>query len=241
MQFEEFRRSSRLDSKGELERAKLIAFYKSLSNGVIEFSAPTMRVWFTNAGFAAPNSSRLGKSMRASHDFARVGKNEFRLTASSLSELIGEFPLAPKTDVVIVDSDKVLPSQLYEQSRGYIESLGRQINKSYSENLFDASAVLMRRLLEVLLILAFRHHGAVAAIERDGRHLALEQIMSIAKASPKLKLSRNTKASLDDFRLLGNFAAHKIEYTTRRGDIDSLRLEYRGTIEELLYKAGVSG
>jgi len=65
--------------------------------------------------------------------------------------------------------------------------------------------------------------------------------MSIAKASPKLKLSRNTKASLDDFRLLGNFAAHKIEYTTRRGDIDSLRLEYRGTIEELLYKAGVSG
>ena len=74
MQFEEFRRSSRLDSKGELERAKLIAFYKSLSNGVIEFSAPTMRVWFTNAGFAAPNSSRLGKSMRASHDFARVGQ-----------------------------------------------------------------------------------------------------------------------------------------------------------------------
>lgn len=241
MQFEEFRKRTLLDSKGELERARLIAFYKSVSDGVIGFSAPTMRIWFTNAGFAAPNASRLGKSMRASRDFARVGKSEFRLTASSLSELTSEFPLAQKTDTVVVDSDKILPSQLYEQSRGYIESLGRQINKSYSENLFDACAVLMRRLLEVLLILAFRHHGDEAAIEREGGHLSLEHIMSIAKTSSKLKLSRNTRGSLDEFRTLGNFAAHKIEYTTRRGDVDSVRLEYRGTIEELLYKAGVNG
>jgi hypothetical protein len=239
MQFKDFRKSSGLDAKGELERAKLLAFYKAATAGVVGFSAATMGTWMTDAGFAAPNHSRLGRSMRSSRDFARLGKNEYRLTAGALGDLSTEFPDAGKTESVVVDSDKILPSQLYEESRGYIQSLGRQINKSYSENLFDATAVLMRRLLEILLILAFRHHGEEAAIERDGKHLQLDQIMSIAKTSPKLKLSRNTRASLDDFRTLGNFAAHKIEYTTRRGDIDGIRVEYRGTVEELLYKSGV--
>ena len=60
MQFEEFRIRSQLDKKGELDRARLIAFYKSEADGVVEFSAPTMRLWFTTVGLAAPNASRLG-------------------------------------------------------------------------------------------------------------------------------------------------------------------------------------
>ena len=239
MLFEEFRKNSGLDDKGELDRARLLAFYKASNDGVLEFSAPTMRNWFMNAGFAAPNASRLGKSMLASRNFARAGKSAFRLTAGSVSELANAIHIPQKTETIEVDSDRILPSQLYEQSRGYIEALGRQINKSYSENLFDGCAVLMRRLLEVLLVLAFRHTGNEGAIEHAGGHLPLEQMMGIAKTDSKLKLSRNTKSSFDDFRRLGNFAAHKIEYTTRRGDIDNVRLEYRGTVEELLYKAGV--
>jgi len=239
MLLEEFRSRALLDGKRELDRAKLLAFYHATHRGTRQFSAQTVRRWFTTAGFAAPNASRLARAMRGSREFLRVGEKEFRLSASCMDETSKKFPLDPRSDEVVVLSGEILPPQLYENSRGYLEALGRQINRSYSENLFDACAVLMRRLLEILLILAFRHHEEEALIEQEGTHVSLERIIALAKTSPKLKLSRNTRSSLDDFRTLGNFAAHKIEYTTRRGDVDKVRIEYRGTVEELFYKAGI--
>jgi hypothetical protein len=57
--------------------------------------------------------------------------------------------------------------------------------------------------------------------------------------SAALSLSPATKACLDDFRIVGNFSAHKIYYNAKRADIKRVVLEYRAAIEELLYKAGL--
>jgi hypothetical protein len=225
----------------EIRRAQYVAYFHSKHLDEERFTAPAMRQWFIDAGLAAPNATRLARAMISSPDFLRVGSNEFRLSAKSFDDLDeGLRGLNEKGDDVHVSTDEILLADLYENSRGYLRSLGRQINKCYAENLFDACAILMRRLLEVLLILAFREIGGETAIEQDGVHVSLEKIVAVAKQSQKLKLSRNTKTTLDDFRTLGNFAAHKIEYSTRRGDIDSVRVEYRGAIEELMYKAGVA-
>jgi hypothetical protein len=53
------------------------------------------------------------------------------------------------------------------------------------------------------------------------------------------KLSKEALEILDDFRQIGNFAAHKIQFNTKRKDIDNIRLKYRMTIEELLYSAKI--
>ncbi len=47
------------------------------------------------------------------------------------------------------------------------------------------------------------------------------------------------KASLDVFRELGNFSAHKIEYTCKREYIKQEIQQYRALIGELLHKAGI--
>jgi len=64
-------------------------------------------------------------------------------------------------------------------------------------------------------------------------------IVNDAKTNSTLNLSRNAKSCLDQFRMLGNFSAHKIYYNCKRDDIGKVALEYRAIFEELLYKSGI--
>jgi hypothetical protein len=138
----------------------------------------------------------------------------------------------------IISNDALLPKTIYAASPTYIVKLADQINASYDNNIFDGCAVLMRRLLEILLIQTYEKLGCEGDIQNsDGNFRMLDGISNDAKTNGTLKLSRNTKKSLDDFKSVGNFAAHKIKYTTRRGDIQSVARDYRGAIEELLYGA----
>jgi len=128
----------------------------------------------------------------------------------------------------------------YQNTRGYVESLAKQINASYEHNLFDGCAVLMRRLVEVMLILSYRHLKIESAIQDTaGNYQMLEGIIGDAKTNSTLALSRNSKNSLDTFRQLGNFSAHKIEYTCRREYISPHIQEYRALVVELLHKAAI--
>ena len=98
----------------------------------------------------------------------------------------------------------------------------------------------MRRLLEVLLIMSYEFIGEEKVIQDEhGTYLQLERVVANAKGNAKLKLSRDARAVLDEFRALGNFAAHKIYYNCRRSDIRSVAGTYRATVEELLYKSGL--
>ena len=67
----------------------------------------------------------------------------------------------------------------------------------------------------------------------------LDGIIKNAKNNTTLALSRNSKGCLDIFRELGNFSAHKIEYTCRREYISPHVQNYRALIGELLYKSGI--
>src|SRR5690606_19553500 len=105
-------------------------------------------------------------------------------------------------------------------------------------NIFDGCAVLMRRLLEICLILAYEKLAIEDEIkDSQGGYKLLNAIIDNAKLSKKLALSRNSKDSLEIFRSLGNFSAHKIYYNAHRKDVESRVLDYKALIEELFYKA----
>jgi hypothetical protein len=98
----------------------------------------------------------------------------------------------------------------------------------------------MRRLVEVLLILSYERLGIDREIRHpSGDYMMLDGIISNARDNRTLALSRNSKASVDVFRTLGNFSAHKIYYTARRSDIRTHIVELRALVEELLYKSGI--
>ena len=133
----------------------------------------------------------------------------------------------------------VLPEDLFQSLPGNIQSLCKQINASYENNLFDCTAVIMRRLFESLLVLSYQKAGIESEIMNGYHHLTLDKIIKNAEQNKILALSSNTKKDMALFKDLGNYSAHKIWYNCTQGDIKPHILRYRVIVEELMYKAGL--
>jgi len=137
-------------------------------------------------------------------------------------------------------TDDIVPFELYRGTRQNIERIADQVNKSFHFGIYDGAAVLMRRLIEMLLILAFKEHERDADIRgADGHYLPLHQIIDEAAQSKELDLTRNTKDYLDLFREKGNLSAHNPFHNSRRKDLELAQPKFRHIVEELLYKAGI--
>ena len=145
-------------------------------------------------------------------------------------------------DNITIDSDsELIDEQKFVGKRKYLDQLIYQINHSYANNCYDAAAVLMRRLFEVLLVLSYQNNGIDDQIkDSTGKgYIMLDGIVKNAKNNQILKISR-IKSEFDTFRMVGNFSAHNITYTAGKKDIDDIKLNYRVMLEELYSKAGLT-
>ncbi len=160
----------------------------------------------------------------------------------SMQGWINDIQQWDKDDNITISEDgTVIPTQLFDDVPQYIRSLCKQINASYENNLYDCTAVIMRRLLEVLLVLSYQNCDLESEImDKSGnRHVTLDKMIKNAEQNPKLSLSSNTKKDMSLFKDLGNYSAHKIWYNCTQKDIQPNITKYRVIIEELLYKAGL--
>lgn len=144
-------------------------------------------------------------------------------------------------NVAVMQMGTILPEPLFAELPPNVQSLCKQINASYENNLFDCTAVIMRRLLESLLVLSYQNAGIENEImDKSGkRHIMLDGIIKNAEQNTTLSLSANTKRDMALFKELGNYSAHKIWYNCTQQDIKPHALRYRAIIEELMYKAGL--
>jgi hypothetical protein len=136
--------------------------------------------------------------------------------------------------------DDILPFDVYRGKRTNITKIGDQINKAYYYGVWDGCAVLMRRLIEMLLVLAFKEHKIEnEIISSDGKYFELSRIINAAKSNRILDLSQKTKEYLEPFRDKGNLSAHHIFYNAVKKDLELVQPMFRPLVEELLYKAGI--
>jgi hypothetical protein len=114
------------------------------------------------------------------------------------------------------------------------------MNGCFSQGWHDASAVMMRRLLEISLIEAFEAKGIAAKIKDSaGDYLQLSGLISCALQENSWTLSRNCKKELPLLRDAGHNSAHGRYYHARREDLERLRPGCRIVIEEFLHHAGL--
>lgn len=239
MDQERFLRDCSFPSLSEADKVCHLAFFRLKTAAVQEFTAADGADWLEGAGGAMPNRSRLAKNL-ASCPHTLRGRRGFRLRREFVAGLEGKFPEVGADSQFVADEGSILPEVDYAGTRGYVESLAKQINVCYERNAFDGCAVLMRRLIEVLLILSYRKMGAEDSIRgSDGSHVPLDRIIGRAAADGSLALSRNGRGSLAEFKQLGNFSAHKIEYTCRREYIRPRIADYQALVSELMYKSGL--
>ena len=241
MNLDKYSKHVSLEDKKEIDKCVYLGYFLMVKEEKVEFSIDDLLICFDKLHFSRPNISRLKGNLKSSRYFINGSKPMiYKLQSKAITKFDSEIPDLKNKSEEVVSDDKILPEALFVGTRGYLQSLSRQINASYEKNIFDGCAVLMRRLIEILLIHSYENHGIDSEIkDGSGNFKMLNHIVANAKTNSTLALSRNTKEAIEDYRTLGNFSAHKIFYNAKRKDIDAAQKEFRASVEELLYKSGI--
>lgn len=231
-----------MEKMNQIQRAGLLCYFHYRTTDESTFDLKGINELFSDAGYSSINTSRVKnglldkkimrvpKGLKTSLEFVPATLQEYDKRYSTLWD-----------DTTTIQSDNELIDELkFCKKRTYLDKLIQQINCCYGNNCYDAAAVLMRRLFEILLILSYQQLGIDCQIkDKDGKeYLMLDKIIKNAESNQTLKLSR-IKNEFDTFRKVGNFSAHQITYTASKQDIDNIKLNYRVMLEELYNKAGL--
>mgnify|MGYP003302408994 CR=1 FL=1 len=234
MEFNLFQSTNELYNMSEIDRIAAIAYFITKKNFVCEISLTDIIELLKSHGYSIPNTSRLRQNIKKDKRFSSRGTN-FCLTPTTINTFNN---ILVYNDFTTIESDsEFLDENLFSVGRTYLLKLVKQVNCSYKLNLFDATAVLIRRIFEILLIKSYENYSIENEIKKDGQYVMLEKIVDNAINNKILNLSRS-KSDLDNIRNIGNWAAHKIEYNTNKNDLDKIKESYRAITEELLYKSG---
>jgi hypothetical protein len=138
-------------------------------------------------------------------------------------------------------ADTIFPlSLLAKTRRGYLITIGRQMNGCFESGWYDACGVMMRRLLETCIIEAFEARQLDDKIKTSqGEFLQLTALIGAALSETEWNLSRNTKQALPLLREIGHISAHSRRFTAQKSDIEKLQGHCRVAVEEFLHLAGL--
>lgn len=135
-------------------------------------------------------------------------------------------------------SERVLPFSIVRGTRGYIEAVANQANGCFERGWFDACAVMIRRLIEMLIIEAFEKHGIADKLKGPtGDFLYLSDLINITLAETSWNLTRNTKKALPKLKEVGDKSAHSRRFNAHLGDLEKLLDDVRTVVQELAYLA----
>lgn len=233
------KRLAKLDLS-HVDRAIAFLYYYRETQEYEERSASDLTADLHDEGFPRPNVTRLRDGLAGSRLTTRGSKpGFFRIDLRKLDDVAEQYePLLERKQVSV--SKYVIPPDWLTGTRAYLEQMIYQINAAYEYGMFDASAVLMRRFMESLIIEIYiyekRHHD----IQTGGAFYMLERLISHITTDAKVSLSRNAPKTMREVKQLGDTAAHDRTYITPQVDIDDVRSRYRRLIQELLVKAGVT-
>lgn len=227
-----------LSKQTELTKVKLIAYYDCNVKGKNTFLLNEIITTLRDIGHPISNLSRLKGYLSKSKEFRKIAEGEYMITPAAKAKLSSDYEDFFFNEDDIASDSEILDEALFCGKRGFLDKLIKQINHCYSDCCYDAAAVCMRRVFEITLILAYENLGIQDEIKKDGEYVMLERIVTNAVNNPTLAISR-LKKEYDAIREIGNYAAHRVLYNTRKKDIDDIKQTYRVCLEELYYKAGL--
>ncbi|MBS6464430.1 MAG: hypothetical protein KH436_05810 [Firmicutes bacterium] len=115
-----------------------------------------------NFGYSKPNISRLKEKLIRGKDKAFIvsnsNKNKIEFLPTLIEVLDRNYGNIWNDTDNIESSSELLDENKFCGKRGFLTRLIKQINACYKHNCYDACAVLMRRLFEVVLVLSFQHN-----------------------------------------------------------------------------------
>ena len=135
--------------------------------------------------------------------------------------------------------DTLLEAADFSHCRPYVQSIVKQINSSMQQENYDACAVMMRRLMEILLIDALERTPNGIPLDGNGEVAALQDLVSVAGSGKQIRLSRVSKPAMARIKAIGDVGAHHRRHITKRADVDDVAQAFRVLISELVELATI--
>lgn len=152
-----------------------------------------------------------------------------RKVSEQIAEIIGK-------EKIKSPSNNLFPLELLNNTRGYIISIASQAILCYDYGLYDASLVMIRKLIETLIIELFELEGIASKIKnKDGHFLYLSDLIDRLQNETSWNLSRNTQQSLPNIKKYGDLSAHNRRFSAKKNEMESLKIDLRIVIEELIH------
>lgn len=133
----------------------------------------------------------------------------------------------------------ILPHSLFKNTRGYIENVVFQINATYTATSYDACAVMIRRLLEMLIIEAYEYEKRGDEVKNSDGNYFMLGTLTTTMLDGSWTLSQTTKSQLKKLKQFGDLSAHSRKYNARRQYVDDIVIHLRVVVEEMLYLSGL--
>ncbi|MCU0465978.1 MAG: DUF4145 domain-containing protein [Anaerolineae bacterium] len=154
------------------------------------------------------------------------------------SEIDEEFK--PPVETQKARTSQVIDMTLFKGVKHSLWVVANQINGAYENALYDACAVMIRRLLESLIIECFEYHKIASKIKNSSDdYLYLKELIIAMLNEPiwqgnQGSLGRNVKKALPKLKELGDFSAHDRRFNAYRNDIDNLKSDIRVVFQALI-------
>ncbi len=134
-------------------------------------------------------------------------------------------------------TEAFIPMSIFDGQREYVTRLVPQINGCWDRDYRDACAVMVRRLVETLIIEAYRRRGLDAELVDDaGVHLGLKRLVAKICGDRRFGVDKKCGEWLKELKDLGDAAAHDFRIALRRDDLSSARRALRFASERLIFE-----
>lgn len=159
---------------------------------------------------------------------SKSGYKLTRQTQKEISNVIGE-------NISIFVSDKLFPLDILKNTQYYLEKIGFQMCACYETGLYDASLVMMRKLLETLIIECFERYNNENEIkDNNGNFFYLSDLIPKFINSSKWNVSRNLSSYIKEVKKYGDLSAHNRRFIAHKSDFDKFKFELRQTVQEIV-------
>ena len=117
----------------------------------------------------------------------------------------------------------------------YLKQIAEEMIRCYDSGHYNATLVLMRKLVETLIIECFEKYGVDADI-KDGAGVFyyLSDLIPKYLSATKWNASRNIKKSLESVKKYGDLSAHNRRFLAKKSDIDAFQFELRQALQEIV-------
>ena len=226
------RRIPEFKSKTPGELIDYFAFYLQQICSKSTFSAVQIKECFTALALQPYSniSSYLGRNSGPKGKFIKQ-KNGY-----TLNRAVKERIAADVAEVVEIPvSNELIELSIFDGTPYYLKAIAKEMIHCYDVGQYNATLVLMRKLVETLIIECFERYGTDSEIkDSNGVFFFLSDLIPKYLASSKWNASRNINTSLTAVKKYGDLSAHNRRFLAKKGDIDGFKFELRQALQEII-------